>query len=245
MSVDVETGHQAVGYHYARRLFFVFAGLAAISLLISLAERALGSHIALGGHSNAQTMHEIVIDNDVISVPENMIRLPEQRRDGVAERLDLYFSWPALAGYSEGERDVFNGTGAEASLIFLSFEERAMSRDMSGRFEPIYKFLIEGSGVGAPAGLTRHVLPAKAGYLNEILYVGPEEGGTRFVARCSEEGVSDLVAACERDIQVGTNLSATLRFPQALLGQWRTLDAVTRPLLGSMLKTPARSQSNS
>ena len=241
MSVEVEPSHQAVGYQYARRLFLVFAGLAALSLLISLTERVVGSHIALGGHSSGQTMHEIVIDNDVISVPENMIRLPEQRRDGVAERLDLYFSWPGLAGYSEDERDVFNGTGAQASLIFLSFEERAMSRDMSGRFDPIYKFLIEGSGSEAIAGLTRHILPVKAGYLSEVLYVGPDEGGTRFVARCSEESASDLVAACERDIQIGTNLSATLRFPSALLGQWRTLDAVTRPFIASMLKTPAAS----
>jgi hypothetical protein len=237
MSVDANMSQEPVGYHYAKRIFLIFAGLALLSVVIALSERVVGGHIALGGHSNRLTTHEIVIDNDVISVPENMIRLPEQRRDGIAERLDLYFSWPGLAGYSEEERDVFNGSAKNASIIFLSFEERAMSRDMSGRFEPIYKFLIEGNGAKGPAGLLRYVLPAKAGYLNEVLYVGPAEGGARFVVRCSEEGKEDLVAACERDIQVGTNLSATLRFPKDMLSQWRTLESVSRPFIAAMLKT--------
>ena len=240
MSVSAQINEEAVGFHYARRLFLVFAGLAVLSLLISVAERFIGARIALGGHSDSAAMHEIVIDNDVLSVAANMIRLPEQRRNGVADRLDLYVSWPGLAGYSTKERAIFNGTGAQANLLFISFEERAMSRDMSGRYEPIYKFIIEGKGASGPGGLTRYVLPAKAGYLNEVLYAGLDENGQRFVARCSEEEKENLIAACERDMQVGTNLSATLRFPIELLGQWRALDLSIRPFIAGLVKAPVK-----
>lgn len=240
MSLSPAATEQTVGLKYAQRLFLIFAGLALVALLISLGERMIGGRIALGGHSEQTSLHEIIIGEDVLSIPENMIRLPEQRRGGMANRLDLYLSWPGLSGFSRVEKQVFNGTHENGRLIFLSFEERAMSRDMSGRFEPIYRFLIEGEGAPGPAGLIRHVLPAKAGYLNEVLYVGPLEGGTRFVARCSEEGRENLIAACERDMQAGGNLSATLRFPVALLGEWRALSAAIAPLTAQLVRTPPK-----
>jgi hypothetical protein len=241
MSLGAIETEQTVGLKYAQRLFLIFAGLALMALLISLSERLVGGRIALGGHSDQSVLHEITIGDDVLSVPENMIRLPEQRRAGMANRLDLYLSWPKLSGFNLSERQIFNGTHSNGGLIFLSFEERVMSRDMSGRFEPIYKFLIEGTGALGPAGLARYVLPAKAGYLNEVLYVGPLEGESRFVARCSEEEKENLIAACERDVQVGGNLSATLRFPAELLGKWRALDAAFGPLISQLVRTPAKS----
>jgi hypothetical protein len=235
----IETEHP-VGTKYALRLFMIFAGLALVALLLSLGERLVGGHIALGGHSNKTELHEIIIGDDVVSAPENMIRLPEQRRSGNAARLDLYLSWPGLSGFNVAESAAFNGTSAEANLVFLSFEERVMSRDMSGRFEPIYKYLIEGAGAAGPSGLTRYVLPAKAGYLHEALYVGEDDAGNRFVARCSEEETENLIAACERDVQVGRSLSATLRFPVKLLGEWRALNAAFDPLMSRLVRTPAR-----
>ena len=240
MSLGAIETEQTVGLKYAQRLFLIFAGLALVALLISLGERMVGGRIALGGHSDSVLAHEIIIGDDVLSVPENMIRLPEQRRGGVAGRLDLYLSWPGLTGFSRQEKQIFNGTRENGRLIFLSFEERVMSCDMSGRFAPIYRFLIEGEGAAGPAGLTRYVLPAKAGYLNEVLYVGPLEGETRFVARCSEEEKENLIAACERDMQVGGNLSATLRFPVALLSEWRALSAAIAPLTAQLVRTPPK-----
>ena len=240
MSLGAIETEQTVGLKYAQRLFMIFAGLALIALLISLSERLIGGRIALGGHSDQTAAHEIIIGDDVLIVAENMIRLPEQRRAGLAGRLDLYLSWPSLSGFNRAEKEIFNGTHSNGRLIFLSFEERVMSRDMSGRFEPIYKFLIEGEGAAGPSGLTRYVLPAKAGYLNEVLYAGPLENDARFVARCSEEEKENLIAACERDVQVGGNLSATLRFPVELLGEWRALDAAFSPLMAQMVRTPAK-----
>jgi hypothetical protein len=238
ISPSSETTHEAVGLHYAQRIFILFLALAGLSLLINVGERAVGSRIALGGHSDRVKRYEIVVGNDVLSVPENMIRLPEQRRTGEAQRLDLYVSWPRLAGYNANEAATFNGALAGSNLLFLSFEERVMSRDMTGRYEPIYKFLTDGEGTRGPLGLTRYKLKSKAGYLNEALYVGPEQSsGHRFVARCIEESSEHLIAPCERDIQVGTNLSAVLRFPAPLLEDWRALDAAIPIFVGGIVKT--------
>jgi hypothetical protein len=240
MSLSSAEIEHTAGLKYAQRLFLIFAGLALAALLISFCERLIGGRIALGGHSEQTLAHEIIIGDDVLSVPENMIRLPEQRRDGMADRVDLYLSWPALTGFSRADSGIFNGARSDGRLLFLSFEERVMSRDMSGRFDPIYKFLIEGAGEPGPGGLTRYVLPAKAGYLHEILYVGPQEKGLRFVARCSEEEKENLIAACERDVQAGANLSATLRFPIALLSDWRALNAAFAPLVSRLIRIPAK-----
>ncbi len=72
--------------------------------------------------------------------------------------------------------------------------------------------------------------------MNEVLYVGELEGGGRFVARCSEEEKENLIAACERDVQVGGNLSATLRFPMALLAEWRALNGAFDPLFAALVR---------
>jgi hypothetical protein len=239
MNQIVEAYHEPVGLKFAQRVFYLFAALAGLSLIISFGERVVGSRIALGGHSDRITPHEIVIGNDLIRAPENTIRLPEQRRNGESQRLDLYLSWPRLAGYNADEAASFNGSDGPASILFISLEERVMSRDMAGRYEPIYKFLIEGEGTSGPLGLTRYKLQAKAGYLNEVLYVSPEqENGRRFVARCIEESSEHLVAPCERDIQVGTNLSAIVRFPLSLLQDWRALDASLPVYISGIVKTP-------
>jgi hypothetical protein len=239
ISQGAEVIEGAVGHVFAQRVFMLFAALAGLSLLISLGERVIGSRIVLGGHSDRVTPHEIVIGNDVIVVPENMIRLPEQRRGGEAQRLDLYVSWPRLAGFNADETELFNGTKGAPSLLFISIEERVMSRDMAGRYEPIYKFLTEGAGTAGPLGLTRYKLQVKAGYLNEALYVSPEqEDGHRFVARCIVDSTEHLIAPCERDIDVGTNLSAVLRFPATLLEDWRALDASVPIFIGGIVRTP-------
>ena len=48
--------------------------LALLSLLISVGGNWLGRSIALAGHTDDTTIHEIVIGNNVISVPANAIR---------------------------------------------------------------------------------------------------------------------------------------------------------------------------
>ncbi len=55
----------------------------------------------------------MVIGNNVIAVPANIIRFEQARRDGIASRLDLYLRYPEMDGYSDAARDDFNHTGNE------------------------------------------------------------------------------------------------------------------------------------
>ena len=90
------------------RVFYAFAALALLSVAISVGGKWLGRSIAMAGHTDDTTIHEIVIGNNVISAPANAIRFERDRRDGVADRLDLYLHWPDMDGYSEAARDDFN-----------------------------------------------------------------------------------------------------------------------------------------
>ncbi len=78
------------------KVFYVFAALAVLSVAISISGKWFGQSISKGGHTDSAALREIVIGNNVIVAPENMIRFPEARRDGVTSRLDLYMRWPDL-----------------------------------------------------------------------------------------------------------------------------------------------------
>ncbi|RUY96700.1 hypothetical protein EN958_31820, partial [Mesorhizobium sp. M7A.F.Ca.CA.002.15.1.1] len=135
-----------------KRVLYGFAVLALLSVAISLAGKWFGHSIAMAGYTDDATAHQVVIGNNVITVPANAIRFAQARRDGIASRLDLYLRYPQMDGYSEAARDDFNHTGTAKSIVFLSFEQQMMSRDMSGRFAPIYSALIIRPGTAGPGG---------------------------------------------------------------------------------------------
>jgi hypothetical protein len=223
---------------FMRRAFYAFAALALLSAAISFGGRWFGRSIAMAGHTDDTTIHEVVIGNNLIAVPANFIRFEQARRDGVASRLDLYLRYPEMDGYSEAARDDFNHTGSSKDIVFLSFEPQMMSRDMSGRFAPIYSALIVQPGTAGPGNTTLYGFTEKSGYLNEILAVGKRAGKDPFVARClvGPSGEESL-APCERDIQVGDSLSLTYRFPKEFLGDWQALDAAIAAETARILKT--------
>lgn len=223
---------------FMRKVFIGFAAFSVLSVGISVAGRYYGQSIAQGGHTDSTALHEIVIGNDVVVAPSNMIRFAEARRDGITTRLDLYVRWPNLDGYSEAGRDDFNHAGGSRNILFLTFEEASMSRDMSGRFAPIYDALIDKPGQPGPDGLTIYDFSAKSGYLDETLVVAARPEDTPFVARCLKgEAAAQSLAPCTRDIQIGRNLSLTVRFPSSLLANWRALEATIRARGVSMLRT--------
>jgi len=229
---------RAIDSSFMLKVFWVFALLALLSVAISVGGKWLGRSIALAGHTTDSTLREVVIGNNVISAPENMIRFERQRRDGVASRLDLYLRWPELDGYSDGARDDFNHARGTRRIVFLSFEERIMSRDMSGRLEPIYASMLVRPGEVGPRGTTLYRFDEKSGYLNEMLAVAAGADGSVFVARCLVgEGAAESLAPCERDIHLGDGLSLSYRFPRELLAEWEKLGRAIRATAEAMLKT--------
>ena len=223
------------------KVFYVFAGMALLSVAISGAGKWAGRTISMAGHTDAARMHEVVIGNNVLSVPANAIRFESARRDGVASRLDIYLRWPQMDGYSEEARDAFNHVDGGREVLFMSFEEQAMSRDMSGRLEPIYRELISGPGRAGPAGLTIHAFAPETGFVDEVLIVGDDDATRPFVARClAGDAARQSLAPCERDIHLGDGLSLTYRMPAELAPSWREVEASVREAAARFLQTTPR-----
>jgi hypothetical protein len=225
---------------FMARVFYGFLALAGFSAAISMAGEWIGNRIALAGHSDSTAIHEIVIGNNVLSVPENMIRFEEARRSGVANRLDLYMRWPELKGYREAVRDDFNHADGARNIIFVSFQKRLMSRDMSRRYFPIYASLVDREARPGPDGIDIRPFLPSAGYLDEILAVGWEGGSIDpFVARRpirSARACAPARAAAPRSMrETGTisrpffTLSGNVRqILHVLLGDQHLLDAAAK-----------------
>jgi hypothetical protein len=209
--------------------------LALFSLVVTLAGRHFGGQIRLGGNSPATRIHEIVIANAVLAVPENHIRFADQRVGGVAPKLDLFALWPAMTGYAAADRAQFEARdGIEPNVLFLTIEPQQMSRDMTGRLERIYKQLVEPAEDAAPvAGLSPYRFKAEhAIFSNELLHV--EEGAEfPFVARCiTGPEAQTALAPCERDLLLADEgVSVKYRFPAHLLAEFRSLDAAVLELI--------------
>lgn len=224
-AATIEPGLRPLDSRFMWRVFYVFGALALLSVVISIGGKWLGRSIALAGHTDDTTVREIVIGNNVVSVPSNAIRFERDRRDGVVARLDLYLHWPDMRGYSAALRNDFNNVGGVRRVIFLSIEEQMMSRDMSGRFDPIYRQLIRPDGSSGPSGVTFFDFTEKSGYMNEVLAVAGRADAEPFVARClTGPSAKESLAPCERDLLVGDGLSLTYRFPVELLAEWQALD---------------------
>ena len=232
-----DDGYITMRSTFMRKLCIALVLLAMLAGIISVVGKHIGREIAMAGHTDSRIVHEVVIGNDVLAVPANMIRFESARRDGVTNRLDLYLRWPDMAGYSDETRDDFNHLDGSKRILFLSFEQRMMSRDMSGRYEPIYRSLVEHEGRSGPGGLTVHSFTAQSGYMDEILIVGKDGTSEPFVARClAGEQARQSLAPCERDIHVGNGLNLVYRLPAELAGSWRELDAAIRKFAGSVIQ---------
>lgn len=221
-SADAEVAPNSRFFRYLFVGAIVFV-LLAIGLVF--AAKWAGSKIVDGGHSLSREIHTIIVSGAMLQVPENMIRRRASRRNGARDTLDLYMSWPELEGYSEENRAAFNHLEESHRLIFFSFEPRLISRDMSGRYDLVYRKLLSPVPADGPAGLTVYRFDDASGFENEQLYVGVRPGQPPFVARClAEEAAPDAVAPCERDVHLSQDISLFYRFPRRLLPEWKALD---------------------
>ncbi len=201
--------------------------LLVMSLLLLGIARYLGTEIAQGGHTFNTSPVEIVIGNNVLDVPANLIRFAYQRRSGDHEKLDLYMHWPDLSGYNEDLARDFNDLEDMSRIIFLTLEPRLMAYDMSGRIKPIYERYFVGSEESIGHGLVRRKLNGDAGFLDEYLAY-ETESPYPFSARCVEEGSTIGAPICIRDIQIGENLTLTYRFHSSYLADWLRMDQSIR-----------------
>jgi len=245
----VTTGNEEhaplISNRFLTRLTIGVAMLAGLTVAISVGGRMLGERIALAGHTESTEPVDIVIGQDQIRLPANTIRFEEQRLTGRAEHIDLYLTWPEMSGYSREERTRFNDATRPEGLIFLNLSQSTMSRDMSGRLEPIYSHLFDDRPEPGPDGLTLQRLKANSGYGDEVFFTGILPDGSDYAVRCMmpETESQSTSADCQRDIHIGRDLSVLYRFSSRLLPQWRAMEARVRDYLGRSFVENGRSVS--
>lgn len=215
-----------LGRGFALRLGGLLAGLALGTAAILTAGPWWGETLALAGHTASSETYDLFIGQDHLRLPANVMRFAEQRATGTAERVDLYATWPEMLGYSDDRRDRFNDVRRPDQLIFLQISQSTMSRDMSGRVAPIYRFLFEGPATKGPAGLTAHRLRENSGYGHETLFTGEDGRADGYAVRCIIPADPSLSTAadCQRDVHAGKDLVVVYRFSSQLLPQWRAID---------------------
>lgn len=219
-----------ISNRFLYRLTAIVALLAALTLAVSIGGRWFGERIALAGHTDSTEEFLIQIGQDKLRLPANMIRFRDQRRNGVTERVDIYFTWPEQQGYSSALRARFDDIAQSSNLIFLQISQSTMSRDMSGRLEPIYSKLFDGDPQPAKFGLTLHRLRSDSGYGKEIILSAQRPDSPDYVVRCLLPGAGEQPTSgdCQRDIHIGQDLTVLYRFSSVLLKDWQHIDAAVR-----------------
>lgn len=211
--------------------------MATLTMTMVIGGNWLGNRITLAGHSDSREIFNLTIGRDRIALPANVIRFDTQRHNGTTERADLYLLWPEMEGYSRTRSARFNGLSHSGSLIFIQITQSVMSRDMSGRIEPIYAHSFSGPAEDAGNGLTIHRLKADAGQLPDVLLTGKRPGMADFAVRCMLPASPDKATSgdCQRDIFAGQDLSVLYRFSSTLLPEWQKLDAAVAQYVGDRL----------
>lgn len=219
------------------RVTATIAVLALLTVAISIAGRWFGRHISLAGNTESNAGITLTIGLDTVGLPANTIRFPSERHDGAAERVDLYLTWPEMQGYGKETRQRFDDIAQSSGLIFLQITQGTMSRDMSGRLEPIYSHLMDGASEPFAHGLTLHRLRADAGYNGEVLLTAQRQGSADYVVRCVLPPSAEMATSgdCQRDIKVGKDLSVLYRFSSRHLTDWDHIDAAIRTFVETRL----------
>ena len=219
-------------------LFKITGFMALAAIVFYFTSSWYGDLVSKGGHTNDVSLRRIVIVNDLVNIPANMIRFASQRNAKSLQRLDLYAHWPSLSGYSDELAKDFDSMADNSPLLFISLEPKSMSKDMTGRIEDIYELFFGGPPVDAGNGLVRRAFSSESAFFSEDLYY-EADSPYPFAARCIRE--SDKIAApfCIRDIHIGHDLMLTYRFHAKLLPQWMTLDRAVRQKIAAMVQRPS------
>ena len=211
---------------FVYRVTAIVVVLAGLTAAIAFAGRWFGENLALAGHIASRETYDIFIGQDHLRLPANMIRFEAQRATSIVGRVDVYLTWPGLEGYSDENRDLFNDVDAPENLIFLQISQSTMSRDMSGRLEPIYTQVFDGAPSPGPNGLQLHATKTASSYAGEVFYTAERTGQAPYVVRClkSDAQTISTSADCQRDIHAGKDLVVLYRFANKLLPRWKEID---------------------
>ncbi|MDO6965844.1 hypothetical protein [Rhizobium alvei] len=208
------------------RILIAISLMALLMIGMTIGGHMLGKTLAREDFTDETSPLHLIVGQDVLKLPANMLRFASERQSGRQDAVHLALVWPGLQGYSQENAALFTDKNSTDSVIFAEFSQSIMSRDMSGRLEPIYKRLFTGKESPGPGGLTIHELDPKSGYGSEQILTAERKGERPYVVRCilPRDGAPSSSADCQRDIHVGRDLTLLYRFSSRLLDHWADID---------------------
>lgn len=195
-------------------------------VVVALAAAVVAVLLRDDGRTATETSPEpvrLVVGGRPLMIPRNAVRFADQRVPGPQARIDLALSWPELEGRTEATAARFDTPDYARDIVHLTLRPRHEGADGAARLATVYARFFIGEPWEGPGGLQGRRLAPKSGYSDEEIFF--ETGVVRpFVARCFPLVPGEPAAMCLSDALHGA-ISAELRFPKALLGDWRALDA--------------------
>jgi hypothetical protein len=200
----------------------IVAGLLAVAALVAAVAVAFHRDGGAASPTSPETLR-LEVGGRPLHVPANVVRFVDQRVAGPQPRLDLALTWPELEGRTAANAARFDTTDYAPDVIQVGLQPRRDAVDGAARLATVYSRFFVGEPWTGPGGLQGRRMAPKSGYGDEEIWLEP--GAVRpFVARCFPISPGEPPAMCLSDTIHGS-LHVTLRFPRALLGEWRELDA--------------------
>jgi hypothetical protein len=213
-------------------------GLLTIGVLaggVAYSVRAYHDQVALSGKISDSTPVSLLIASETLEIPANMMRLPEARRGGAADGVELLLHWPSLEGYSDSHADDFRDGSALAPLIYVTIVPRDSPLDTDGRLATLYESFFTGEPIVGPSGLIGRQMKEDSAYRGEEIFYAAG-GPVRFAARCIAKATAEVPATCIRDVNIGAGLTMLYRFNRFYLGDWQAMDEALRGRAAKFLR---------
>jgi hypothetical protein len=208
-----------------------------VALCLAVAALAAGGIAALialnPGGGGAPATRTAIVGSARFTLPAGYFR-PQSRGGGRLERLDLAAFFPDFTPAGDNS-DIDAGADlAERyqKLVFIDIRAADSSLDPADRPAKLYARFLEADRWSHPGGLEAAGFQAGSPFEGQELYfVAPE--GRAFAARCGRPDPARTTPnACAYDFRVD-GLDVELRFPAALLSEWRTLNDGARGLIAA------------
>jgi hypothetical protein len=185
----------------------------------------------------------ITVAGVAFNVPPAAIRVPQQRRPGAHERVDLAFLWPSLTPPDASktqqrlpEPGAPSATAQPPERIFVTITAAAETISPEQRVSTVYPRYTMPETTPGPSGLS--ILPFREGtpyHGEDLIYDAAAPG---FLVRCTRNGPGPTPGTCLYERRSGA-ADLVLRFPRDWLGDWRAVAGGIDRLIASILRDRA------
>lgn len=163
-------------------------------------------------------------------VPQNYLRVREQRSGGPVERIDLYAIWPSMRGFNEGEADEFRDKGDTARIVYITLTAPARVWRPAERFYQIYPYYFAGPEERGKFGLMRRAMDEGSGLGDHDVHYYQDQQNF-FLFHCLRDKSDLMPSDCFADKIIEPRILARYRFREAMLVDWREIDQGVEALL--------------